>query len=111
MSQSLTLEPKPKESSLDDLAWMFKALGDPARLKIVQHLANQSSTHCCGTGSGICACDFEQLTGLKQPTVSHHMKCLISANLVTAEKRGRWMYYQINSEGFKALTGILNKLT
>ena len=111
MRQTLTLEPKLKESSLDDLAWMFKALGDPARLKLLQHLAKQSSANCCGTASGVWACDFEQLTGLKQPTVSHHMKCLISANLVTAEKRGRWMYYQINSEGFKALSAVLTKLT
>ena len=79
----------------------FKALADPARLKILSYLATQTNGQCCGTDSGVCACDFEAVTGLSQPTVSHHMKCLVSAKLVTGEKRGKWMHYRVDSKGFE----------
>jgi ArsR family transcriptional regulator, arsenate/arsenite/antimonite-responsive transcriptional repressor len=85
------------ESVLESLAWVFKALSDPARLKILIHLAN-----------GVCACDLEELTGLSQPTVSHHMKCLSSAGLIRSEKRGKWMYYSLDSKGIQAARGFLN---
>lgn len=101
--ESLTLE-----RSLDAVAWTFKALSDPARLKILQHLAKQDSGKCCGTEIGVCACDFESVTGLKQPTVSHHMKCLISADLVSGEKKGKWMFYRINPKGFDLIQPLLN---
>ena len=79
-------------------AWVFKALSDPARLKILAHLAS-GDPGCCG--DGICACDLEAITGLSQPTVSHHMKCLASAGLVRGEKRGKWMYYALDARGFE----------
>lgn len=96
--------------ALDDLAWVCKALSDPARLKIVMHLAKQRPGHCCGTDIGICACDFETLTGLSQPTISHHMKSLVSAHLVSAEKQGKWTYYRINPAGFSLLKTTLGLL-
>ena len=100
----------PSAHSLDDLAWVCKALSDPARLKIIMHLAKQQSGLCCGVDLGICACDFEGLTGLSQPTISHHMKCLVSAQLVGAEKRGKWTYYRINPAGFRLLKTRLGLL-
>ncbi len=95
---------------LDDLAWRFKALADPARLKILLYLANYDAGQCCPTGEGICACDFESVTGLSQPTVSHHMKCLISAHLVMGEKQGKWMYYRLDPEGFASIREALVSL-
>jgi ArsR family transcriptional regulator len=82
-----------------NLATAFKALGDPTRLKIME-LLRSSGRSCCGLISrgerGLCACDVERAVGLSQAAVSHHMAILIREGLVTAEKRGRWVYYQRN---------------
>ncbi len=116
MSALVQLEPISQSSPtppLDAVAWAFKALADPARLKILVHLALNSagSGNCCGVdGGAVCACDLEAVTGLSQPTVSHHVKCLVSANLVTAEKRGKWMYYGIDPQGFALVSGFLSKV-
>jgi ArsR family transcriptional regulator, arsenate/arsenite/antimonite-responsive transcriptional repressor len=104
----LELNLKPNQTSdgvLESLAWVFKALSDPTRLKILMHLAS-GQVGCCG--DGVCACDLEELTGLSQPTVSHHMKCLSSAGLVRSEKRGKWMYYSLDPKGVQAARGFLN---
>lgn len=90
-----------------EAAWVFKALSDPARLKILAHLARKPNGACCGPEPGVCACDLEAVTGLSQPTVSHHMKSLVSAHLVRGEKRGKWTYYQIDPEGFELVKAIL----
>jgi len=95
---------------LETLSATFKALADPARLKILHHLAFQSDEECCGSDRGVCACDFETLTGLSQPTVSHHMKALVNANLVIGEKRGKWMHYRINSNGFDYVKEVLAQI-
>ncbi len=95
------------ESQLEALAWVFKALSDPARLKILAHLAQHPIDLCCGTEPGVCACDLEVVTGLSQPTVSHHMKILSSAQLIQAEKRGRWMYYRIDPQGLSLIKAFL----
>ncbi len=95
---------------LETAAWVFKALSDPARLKILAFLSKQGGGKCCGTGEGICACDLESVIDLSQPTVSHHMKCLISANLVLGEKRGKWMFYRIDPKGFSFIKSLVEKL-
>lgn len=102
----------PTEVDLEAVAIAFKALSDPARLRILLHLKyNQNPGACCGSGSegAICACDLEAVTGLSQPTVSHHMKALVAANLVRAEKRGKWMYYQLDLKGFAFLQNALEQ--
>jgi ArsR family transcriptional regulator, arsenate/arsenite/antimonite-responsive transcriptional repressor len=91
-------------TELESLVLAFKALSDPARLKIVRFLASDA-VGCCG--DGICACDLEQVTGLSQPTISHHMKCLQLANLITSERRGKWMYYALNHRGFGQLKAFV----
>ena len=82
-----------------DLATAFKALGDPTRLKIMD-LLRASGKSCCALISrderGLCACDIEQAIGLSQAAVSHHMAVLTRADLIQAEKRGRWMFYRRN---------------
>jgi ArsR family transcriptional regulator, arsenate/arsenite/antimonite-responsive transcriptional repressor len=92
---------------LETAALVFKALSDPARLKILSFLANREDGQCCGTEEGICACDLEDVIELSQPTVSHHMKLLISANLVLGEKRGKWMFYRIDPKGFLFIKPLL----
>jgi ArsR family transcriptional regulator, arsenate/arsenite/antimonite-responsive transcriptional repressor len=96
--------PSGAKESLEQIAWIFKALSDTARLKILMHLASDA-TGCCG--DGICGCDLEAVTNLSQPTVSHHMKCLMSAGLVRGEKRGKWMYYSLEPQGFQAVQAYL----
>ncbi|MBB6097360.1 ArsR family transcriptional regulator [Deinobacterium chartae] len=85
---------------LEETADVFKALGDEHRLKILHFLATRDPA-CCSTGAGICGCDLQDLTGLAQPTVSHHMKLLLSAGLVTGEKRGKWTYYTLSARGLE----------
>lgn len=104
---AIELEPPPGPEAVEAAAWVFKALSDPARLKILAYLASHAGGSCCGPEEGVCACDLEAVTGLSQPTVSHHMKCLISAGLVSGEKRGRWMYYRIDPRGFALLRAFL----
>lgn len=69
-----------------DLARVFKALGDPARVKLFSLIVASESGE-------MCVCDLTDAVGLSQPTVSHHMKLLVDAGLVTREQRGRWAYY------------------
>ncbi|CAN5742378.1 hypothetical protein BH24DEI2_BH24DEI2_17530 [soil metagenome] len=92
--------------SLEPLAKTFKALADVARLKILAHLVTRDAA-CCTPGKSVCACDLEEVTGLSQPTVSHHMKVLIDADLVKNEKRGRWMYYRVNPRGVELARAAL----
>lgn len=78
---------------------IFKALGDPLRVRIVEFLRHPDA-QCCSFQDKVCACDVERLLGLSQPTISHHMKLLVQAGLVVAEKTGRWVYYRIDREAF-----------
>lgn len=70
------------------LALRFKALGDPARLRLLSLI----SAHESGTA---CVCDLTEPLGLSQPTVSHHLKVLREAGLVTGERRGTWVHYSL----------------
>jgi ArsR family transcriptional regulator len=85
----------------DDLS-ACKALGDPARLRIVDFLWRPEAS-CCSFEDRVCACDIEGVLGLSQPAVSHHMKLLVQAGLVASEKDGRWVYYRLNRERFREL--------
>jgi len=87
---------------------VLKALADEQRLRILDFLASADGT-CCTTGQGVCGCDVEDVTGLSQATVSHHMKVLAEAGLVTAEKRGRWVFYELKPEGFLAVRGVAER--
>ena len=84
----------------------LKALADPSRLAILEFLLHPIQS-CCSREEGICACDLEDFLGLSQPTVSHHMKLLIQAGFITAEKRGRWVYYDLVPETFEAVRATL----
>ncbi len=87
----------------------LKLLGDSTRFKILGFLA-QPSPDCCSTGGGVCACDIEEFLGLSQPTVSHHMKQLIDAGLVRGERRGRWVYYELEPAALRELASALTAM-
>lgn len=78
---------------------VFKALGDPTRIRILQFLLRPDVT-CCVMDGCVCACDVERLLDVSQATVSHHMKLLVDAGLVRSEKRGRWMLYSVDAAAF-----------
>lgn len=68
-------------------AALFKALADPHRLTILATLARSEDE--------VCVCDFTSGLPLNQPTVSHHLRILREAGLVTCERRGTWVYYRL----------------
>ena len=84
----------------DELAAIFRALGDPGRLRLLSHLAAQP-------GGEACVCNLIEPLGLSQPTVSHHLKVLTDANLLERERRGTWMYYRLRLERLEELCGAL----
>ena len=90
-------------------AELFKALADPSRLKVLKLLASPPANDCAQPGS-VCACDLEGELGLSQPTISHHMKLLVRAGLVTATKRGKWTDYTLNPDGFEQARDLLSAL-
>lgn len=93
---------------MNDLATKLKAIADTHRLNILEFLLNPIQS-CCSREEGVCACDLEDFLGLSQPTVSHHMKLLVQAGFVRAEKRGRWVYYDLDPAAFEAVTQQLSK--
>ncbi len=80
---------KPKFRNLSTFAGLFKALGDETRLTILGFLA--------AAGGEVCVCQIEDhVKSLSQPTISHHLRLLREAGLVTAERRGTWVYYAVD---------------
>ncbi len=89
-----------------DQAAALKALADPVRLQIVAFLHSPKARRCT-FADRVCACDLEGLLGLSQPAVSHHMRLLVAAGLVHAEKNGRWMYYSLDPVAFDNVIAFL----
>jgi ArsR family transcriptional regulator len=76
-------------------AGLFKALADPARVRIVNLLLSSDRP--------VCVCDIVPTAGLTQPTVSHHLKKLMEAGLLRREERGTWAYYSVDDEAMDRL--------
>ena len=76
-------------------AELFKALADPARVKVVNAIAR--------SGGAVCACDLYEPLGLAQPTVSHHLKKLTDAGLLEREQRGKWAYFSLRRDAVEKL--------
>lgn len=88
------------EPEAELLARGFAALGDPVRLKLVNLML-------AGDGGEACVCDLVGPAGRSQPTVSHHLKILREAGLVTSEKRGTWSWYRVVPEALDRLRACL----
>jgi ArsR family transcriptional regulator len=80
-------------------AELFKALADPARVRIVNLLATSS-------GEPVCVCELIEPLGLSQPTVSHHLKKLLDAGLLEREQRGKWAYFWLKREAVAKLAAV-----
>jgi ArsR family transcriptional regulator len=91
--------PSLSDEEAEASAALFRALGDPARVKIVNLLAT--------TDAPVCACEFEPALGLSQPTVSHHLKKLTDAGLLERERRGKWAYFSLKPEASSQLEQLV----
>jgi DNA-binding transcriptional ArsR family regulator len=91
----------PRTTSLDPEIRLLAALADPTRLAIVRELAATSET---------CACDFTATCDVGQPTVSHHLRVLREAGVVTSERRGQWIYYRLAPDVADRLGSIARDL-
>jgi ArsR family transcriptional regulator, arsenate/arsenite/antimonite-responsive transcriptional repressor len=87
------------DADAHQLAQGFAALGDPVRLRLLSLIAASGE---------ICSCDLEQPLARSQPTISHHTKTLADAGLITGEKRGRWVWWQVRSDRLNALRSALD---
>ncbi len=86
------------EEEAEATAELFRALGDPARVRIVNLLATR--------GGPVCACELYGPLGLAQPTVSHHLKKLVEAGLLEREQRGKWAYFSLNRDAVEKLAAV-----
>jgi len=91
--------PAVVDRAAESLAMMFKALADPARVKIMSLLLNADE---------ICACDVATGIGKTAATASHHLKLLRDAGLVTGDKRGTWIFYRAVPERLTAIGDALS---
>ena len=86
------------EADADALAARFKALADPARLRILSMVSDRGD---------VCGCELVEPLGLSQPTVSHHLNVLWEAGLLHRERRGRWIHYTVDEESVEGLREAL----
>lgn len=86
------------EASAARLAPMFKALGDPIRLRLAAMIASAPE---------VCVCDLTPAFDVSGPTISHHLKVLRDAGLVSSERRGTWVYYRIEPTVLAELSALL----
>jgi ArsR family transcriptional regulator, arsenate/arsenite/antimonite-responsive transcriptional repressor len=89
-------------AAAEAMARIFRALGDPTRVRLLSLIAAHE-------GAEACVCDLTQPVGLSQPTVSHHLKQLVDAGLLTREQRGKWAYYQVVQPALDDLAGALRR--
>lgn len=88
------------EPEAERIARVFKALGDPTRVRLLSLIAASSEGE-------LCVCDLTEPVGLSQPTVSHHMKQLVDAGLASREQRGKWAYYRLVDGGLEGVARTL----
>jgi ArsR family transcriptional regulator len=81
------------------IAPMFKALGDPVRLRLMSMIASQPEA---------CVCDLTGAFDVSGPTISHHLRVLREAGLVDCERRGTWVYYRVRPEAVRQLGALLD---
>ncbi|MEU9090924.1 ArsR/SmtB family transcription factor [Streptomyces sp. NPDC087901] len=91
------------QGDAEKMAAMFKALSDPVRLRLFSKVASHA-------GGEACVCDISDV-GVSQPTVSHHLKKLREAGLLTSERRGTWVYYRVTPSVVAGMSAMLDLRT
>ena len=98
-SPPLTGEPL-SEAVAAELAQVFKALGDPVRLRLVSLIGAHQ-------GGEVCVCDLTTAFDLTQPTISHHLRVLRQAGIIDSERRGTWVYYRLVPAALERTAALL----
>jgi len=83
-----------------ELARMFKAMGDPVRLRLLSLVASHD-------GGEACVCDLSGVFDLTGPTISHHLKVLREAGLIAGERRGTWVYYRVLPDALRQVSALV----
>ena len=92
--------PAFSEEEAEATAAVFRALGDPTRVRIFNLLARSHVP--------VCVCEFLPSLGLSQPTVSHHLKKLTDVGLLEREQRGKWAYFSLSGEALSRLASLVD---
>ena len=95
----LVREPLTTEQAIE-LSRLFKAMGDPVRLRLLSLIASHE-------GGEACVCDLSGVFELSGPTISHHLKVLREAGLISGQRRGTWVYYRVHPEALRQLSTVL----
>ena len=93
-------EPVSEEAAAG-LAHIFKALGDPVRIRLVSLIGAHQ-------GGEVCVCDLTAAFNLTQPTISHHLKVLRTAGIIDSERRGTWVYYRLVPAALDRVAAVLS---
>ena len=93
------------EQAATELSRMFKALGDPVRLRLLSLIASQAAR--TGRRGEVCVCDLLGAFDVQQSTISHHLRVLREAGLVDCERRGTWVYYWVVPAALERLSSLL----
>ena len=88
------------ESAAAGMAQVFKALGDPVRLRLVSLIGAHQ-------GGEVCVCELTTAFDLTQPTISHHLKVLREAGIIDGERRGTWVYYRLEAAALERKAALL----
>jgi ArsR family transcriptional regulator len=88
------------DSGAGELAPLFKAVADPVRLRLLSLIA-------CHDGGESCVCDLLEAFDMTAPSVSYHLKILREAGLISAERRGTWVYYRANPDVMARMSAVL----
>jgi ArsR family transcriptional regulator, arsenate/arsenite/antimonite-responsive transcriptional repressor len=89
------------ETAAAALAQVFKALGDPVRLRLLSLIGAHQ-------GGEVCVCDLTTAFDLTQPTISHHLKVLREAGIITSERRGTWAFYRMVPAALERMAALLS---
>ena len=89
------------QAQAEQVAPLLKALADPVRLRLMSLVASHP-------GGEACVCDLNDAFDLTQPTISHHLKVLREAGIITSERRGTWVYYRLVPAALERMAGLLS---
>jgi ArsR family transcriptional regulator, arsenate/arsenite/antimonite-responsive transcriptional repressor len=89
------------EATAAGLAQVFKALGDPVRIRLLSLIGAHQ-------GGEVCVCELTTAFDLTQPTISHHLKVLRSAGIIDSERRGTWVYYRLVPAALDRVAAVLS---
>jgi ArsR family transcriptional regulator len=95
----LVREPLSADQAVE-LSRLFKAMGDPVRLRLLSLIASHE-------GGEACVCDLTGVFELTGPTISHHLKVLREAGLISGQRRGTWVFYRVHPEALGRLSAVL----